>query len=43
LESARWFSREEAAQLLARTHPEFFCPPNFAIAHQLLKSWVGSL
>ena len=42
LESARWFSRQEAALLLAVKHPDSFCPPPFAIAHQLLKSWVSS-
>ncbi len=40
LESARWFSREEALQLIAIKHPDAFCPPPFAIAHQLLKSWA---
>lgn len=39
LESARWFSRDEARQLIAAKHPDAFCPPPFAIAHQLLKSW----
>ena len=41
LESARWFTREEARLMLAGKHPDCFCPPPFAIAHQLLKSWVG--
>ncbi len=40
LESARWFTREEARALLAGKHPDAFCPPPFAIAHQLLKSWA---
>jgi NAD+ diphosphatase len=40
LESARWFSREEAVLLIAGKHPEAFAPPPFAIAHQLLKSWA---
>lgn len=40
LESARWFTRAEARQLLAGAHPECFCPPPFAIAHQLLKTWA---
>lgn len=43
LESARWFTREEARRMLAGKHPDCFCPPPFAIAHQLLKSWVGEL
>lgn len=40
LESGRWFTREEARQLLTGKHPDAFCPPPFAIAHQLLKSWA---
>jgi NAD+ diphosphatase len=40
LETARWFTREEARLLLAGKHPDAFCPPPFAIAHQLLKSWA---
>jgi NAD+ diphosphatase len=40
LESARWFTREEASLLLAGAHSDCFCPPPFAIAHQLLKSWA---
>ena len=39
LESGRWFTREEARQLIAGKHPDAFCPPPFAIAHQLLKTW----
>lgn len=42
LESARWFSREEAKLLIAAEHPDCFCPPPFAIAHQLLKTWSES-
>ncbi len=41
LESARWFTREEARLLLEGKLAGAFCPPPFAIAHQLLKSWVG--
>jgi NAD+ diphosphatase len=39
LESGRWFTREEAKQLIAGKHADAFCPPSFAIAHQLLKTW----
>jgi NAD+ diphosphatase len=39
LESGRWFTREEARQLIAGKHADAFCPPPFAIAHQLLKTW----
>jgi NAD+ diphosphatase len=40
LESARWFTREEAKLLVAGKHPDAFAPPPFAIAHQLLKTWA---
>ncbi|MBL8536088.1 MAG: NAD(+) diphosphatase [Hyphomonadaceae bacterium] len=40
LESARWFSREEARALIAGSFQGAFCPPPFAIAHQLLKTWA---
>lgn len=40
LESARWFTREEARQLIAGKHPECSAPPQFAIAHQILKTWA---
>ncbi len=39
LESGRWFTRAEAKLLIAGKHPDAFCPPPFAIAHQLLKTW----
>ncbi|QGZ94382.1 NAD(+) diphosphatase [Terricaulis silvestris] len=39
LESGRWFTRDEARALMAGKHPDAFCPPPFAIAHQLLKTW----
>ena len=40
LESGRWFTRDEARALIAGKHPDAFCPPPFAIAHQILKSWT---
>ncbi|MGH6949482.1 MAG: NAD(+) diphosphatase [Vitreimonas sp.] len=40
LESARWFTRAEARQLIAGQHADAFAPPPFAIAHQILKSWA---
>jgi NAD+ diphosphatase len=40
LESGRWFTREEAKLLIAGQHPDAFCPPPFAIGHQLLKAWA---
>jgi NAD+ diphosphatase len=42
LEDARWFSREEAGQMLTRTHPEGLYAANpFAIAHELVKAALG--
>ena len=40
LEDARWFHRDEVAQMLAHTHPEGLTGPHpFAIAHHLLRRW----
>jgi NAD+ diphosphatase len=41
LEDARWFSREEAAAMLAGTHESGLSAPKpFAIAHHLLRAYV---
>jgi len=40
LEEVRWFTREEARDVLAGTHPEVQAAPPLAIAHWLLKAWV---
>jgi NAD+ diphosphatase len=41
LEDARWFSRDEAAAMLMRTHPDGLgTPPPMAIAHHILRAWV---
>jgi NAD+ diphosphatase len=40
LETARWFTREEAAAMMAGKHPEAFAPPRFAIAHHVIKAWL---
>ncbi|WP_022724069.1 NAD(+) diphosphatase [Rhodopseudomonas sp. B29] len=41
LEDARWFSRDEAAQMLKREHPGgLFGPHPFAIAHHLVGRWL---
>jgi NAD+ diphosphatase len=41
LEDARWFSRDEAAAMLARRHPSgLTTPPPFAIAHHIIRAWV---
>ena len=40
LEAVRWFSREEAGDLIRGELEGVFAPPPFAIAHQLVRSWV---
>ena len=41
LENARWFSRDEAAAMLTRSHPEgLITPPPVAIAHHIIRGWV---
>ena len=40
LSDARWFTRVEVREALARRTPELRLPPPLAIAHQLVKSWI---
>jgi NAD+ diphosphatase len=41
LEDARWFDREEVAQMLKRTHPQgLTTPPTVAIAYHIMRAWV---
>jgi NAD+ diphosphatase len=41
LEGARWFHRDEVAQMLLRTHPDgLTTPPSVAIAHHIMRGWV---
>ncbi|MCA0423957.1 MAG: NAD(+) diphosphatase [Proteobacteria bacterium] len=41
LEDVRWFSREEAQQLLSASHPQGLrSPASFAIARHILKAWA---
>ena len=40
LSEIRWFTRQEARQLLAGEIEGTFCPQPMAIAHQLLKAWA---
>ena len=41
LEDARWFNRAEAADMLARRHPQgLLTPPPVAIAHHIIRAWV---
>ncbi|KAJ7335727.1 hypothetical protein JRQ81_013668 [Phrynocephalus forsythii] len=42
LEEARWFSREQVVEILnKRNQGAFLVPPYQAIAHQLIKHWIG--
>lgn len=40
LEEVRWFTKEEAAQLIKGELEGVFAPPPLAIAHQLIKAWA---
>jgi len=41
LEAIAWLTRDEARTMLAGRHPDILAPPAFAIAHQLIRAWVG--
>lgn len=41
MEDAKWFRRPEIVQMLTHQHPQgLYIPPEQAIAHQIIKSWV---
>jgi NAD+ diphosphatase len=40
LDEVRWFSRDEARQLVAGKHPDARAPGTLAIAHQLIRAWA---
>ena len=41
LEDARWFTRDEVAQMFVGQHPEgISIPPPIAIAHHIIRAWV---
>ncbi len=41
LDDARWFARDEVANMLLRHHPEgLTTPPEFAIAYHIIRAWV---
>ncbi|XP_060569249.1 NAD-capped RNA hydrolase NUDT12-like [Ruditapes philippinarum] len=41
MEDARWFGRPEVVQMLTHQHPQgLFVPPEQAVAHQIIKTWV---
>ncbi|XP_059729195.1 NAD-capped RNA hydrolase NUDT12 isoform X2 [Haemorhous mexicanus] len=42
IEDARWFTREQVVEVLIKGNQcSFFVPPSQAIAHQLMKHWIG--
>ncbi|ACT58553.1 NAD(+) diphosphatase [Hirschia baltica] len=42
IETARWFTKEEARQILQGEHPDISAPTDIAIAHHILKAWAYS-
>jgi NAD+ diphosphatase len=40
LESARWFTRDEVAAMMAGRHPDAFGPTPIAIAHHVVMAWL---
>ncbi|XP_066567342.1 NAD-capped RNA hydrolase NUDT12 isoform X1 [Amia ocellicauda] len=42
IEEARWFTRQQVVDVLVKgSQPSFSVPPRQAIAHQLIKHWIG--
>ncbi|NWX99870.1 NUD12 pyrophosphatase, partial [Nothoprocta ornata] len=42
IEDARWFTREQVVDVIIKGNRHlFFVPPSRAIAHQLIKHWIG--
>ena len=43
LEACRWFTRDEARLALEKRHPDgIVIPPNAAIAHHLIRTWIDA-
>ncbi len=40
LETARWFSRDELAAIMAGDHPEVVRPRPIAVAHHVMQAWL---
>ncbi len=40
LETARWFSKDEARQIMDGNHPDVDAPADIAVAYHVLKAWV---
>ena len=43
LETARWFTKDEARQILEENHPDVDAPADIAVAYHVLKSWVDAI
>jgi NAD+ diphosphatase len=43
LEAVRWFTREQARQLIRGEVDGAFAPPRLAIAHQLIRAWAEAV
>ncbi|XP_027725024.1 peroxisomal NADH pyrophosphatase NUDT12 isoform X1 [Vombatus ursinus] len=42
IDDARWFTKEQVMDVLTKGNQQlFFVPPSRAIAHQLIKHWIG--
>ncbi|XP_051850901.1 NAD-capped RNA hydrolase NUDT12 [Antechinus flavipes] len=42
IDDARWFTKEQVIDVLTKGNQQsFFVPPSRAIAHQLIKHWIG--
>ena len=41
MEAVGWFSRQEVRLALEGKHPELMLPGPIAIAHHLIRDWVG--
>jgi NAD+ diphosphatase len=41
LADAKWFSKDTIRGVFAGTDKTFICPPDFTIAHQLIKAWLA--
>ncbi|MEO1475597.1 MAG: NAD(+) diphosphatase [Pseudomonadota bacterium] len=40
IEDAKWFTRSEVRDIMSGQHPEYYAPPELAVAHHILKTWA---
>ncbi|MEO0882235.1 MAG: NAD(+) diphosphatase [Pseudomonadota bacterium] len=40
IEDAKWFTKAEARQIMSGQHPDYYAPPELAVAHHILKVWT---